>query len=131
MTGSHRKNVVILESERDTGELFARALEQQRRCKCYVAYSLEEAMDLLKSIPIGLLIVDMKLAMADDFGLVRKVRRNFPATVIVVVGYLHQKDLVHKAVSAGARGHVTKPITLDSFRRKIEEYTVQPESSAV
>jgi two-component system nitrogen regulation response regulator GlnG len=123
-----RKNILIFDPERDTGELFARALESRRNCRCYLACSVGEAMDLLRTIPFALMILDLKSAMADDFQLLKQIRRTSPETIIIVDGYLHQREQIHKALSLGARGHIIKPIKLDAFRRQIEEYAFDPES---
>lgn len=131
MNAGSRKNILIFDSERDTGELFARALESRRNCRCYLASSVEEALDLLRGIPFGLMILDLKSAMAEDFHLLKQIRRTSPETIIIVDGYLHQKEHIHKALSLGARGHIIKPIKLDAFRKQIEEYALEPTSSPV
>jgi len=122
-TADSRKNILIFDPERDTSELFARALESRRNCRCYLAGSAAEALDLLEGIPFDLMILDLRSAMADDYLLVRKIRRFSPQTILIVVGYLHQKEQMLKAVSLGVRGHIIKPIQLDAFRKKIEEFT--------
>ena len=130
MNAGSRKNILIFDSERDTGEFFARALESRRNCRCYLASSVEEALDLLRGIPFALMILDLKSAMADDFHLLKQIRKTSPETIIIVDGYLHQKDQILKTLSLGAHGHIIKPIQLDAFRKKIEEYTLDPTSSA-
>lgn len=129
MSESSRKNILIYEPEHDTSELFARALESRRNCKCYLAYSVEEALDLLRGIPFALMILDLKSAMADEFRFLKQLRRTFPETIVIVDGYLHQKEHIHKALSLGAKGHIIKPIKLELLRKKIEEYTLAPTSS--
>lgn len=129
MNAVHRKNILIFDPERDTGELFARALESRRNCRCYLANSIGDTLDLLAGMPIDLIILDLKSAMADDYQLLRKIRGISPQTILIVVGYLHQKEQILKAVSLGARGHIIKPIQIDAFRRKIEEYTLDADAS--
>jgi len=129
LNAESRKNILIFDPERDTSELFARALESRRNCRCYLANSAAEVLDLLRAMPFDLVILDLKSAMADDFHLLRQVRRSSPQPILIVLGYLHQKEHILKAVSLGARGHIIKPIQLDAFRRKIEEYTLDTASS--
>jgi DNA-binding response OmpR family regulator len=131
MDPGSRKNILIFDSERDTSELFARALESRRNCRCYLAYSVEEALDLLRGIPFALMILDLKSAMAEDFHLLKQIRRASPETILIVDGYLHQKEHIHKALGLGARGYIIKPIKLDAFRKQIEEYALDSTSSVV
>ncbi|MDP2993444.1 MAG: response regulator [Deltaproteobacteria bacterium] len=124
----NRKNVLILDPERDVGDLFARALETCKDCKCYLTSKKEEAIALLKDISFHLLLVDMGMAMAGDFSLLKKVRRLSPDMIILVEAYLHQKEQVSKALEYGARGYIIKPITVDEFRKKIDEFYVWAEA---
>jgi len=126
MTDPVRRHILILDPERDTGELFARALEARRDCKCYLAATEEEAVDLLKDISFDIVLMDVGTVTKSDFGLLRKVRRSFPALFILIDAYLHQRDLVNRALAAGAHGYIIKPIKIDSFRKKIDELTTSP-----
>ncbi|MCU0587298.1 MAG: response regulator [Syntrophobacteraceae bacterium] len=132
MSTDSRINILIFDPERDAGELFARALESRRNCRCYLASSVEETLDLLRGgIPFTLMILDLKAAMTDDYLLLKQARRASPQTTVIVVGYLHQKDHILKAMTLGARGHIIKPIKLDAFRKKIEEFTLGSATSTM
>ncbi len=122
MSETNRRNVLILEADRDISELFARAIENRRDLKCYLATGEDEAVDLMQDIPFNLALVDLNIAMESDFKFIRRIRRLFPNVVIVVNAYLHQKELLSKALSLGAQGHIFKPIKVDSFRQKIEQF---------
>lgn len=122
MNGMIRKTILILDGERDTSELFARALEKRKDCKCYLASREEEAIELLRDIPFDMLVMDVNLVVASDFGLLRRIRRDYPGLTIVIDAYLHQKPLITRALSLGASGFFIKPIQIDSFRKKIDEF---------
>lgn len=122
MNETIRKNILILEPERDTSELFARVLERRRECKCYLACKGEEALDLVGDISFDLLLLDIGAVMAGDFSLFKKIRRLLPEMTLIVDGYLHQKDLLTKALALGAQGYFIKPIQVESFRKKMDEF---------
>jgi response regulator of citrate/malate metabolism len=117
-----RKNILILDPERDVGELFARALEARKDCKCYLTSSEKEALALLKDVAFDLLLVDMASVMTGDFGLLKKIKREIPDGVIIVDAYLHQRDQIHRALEYGARGYIIKPLKVDEFRKKIDAF---------
>jgi DNA-binding NarL/FixJ family response regulator len=123
MSDTPRKNILILEPDRDTGELLARALETKQSCKCYLASTEEEAVDLLRDIPFDLLITDLSVAMGGDFSALKRLKRFAPRTAILVNAYLYQLHHVGRALALGVRGHVVKPIKIEQFRRKVEELT--------
>ncbi len=129
-----RRNVLIVDPERDEGELFARALEARRNCKCYLTGKEKEATTLLKDVPFDLLLLDVTTAMAGDFSLLKRIRRDHPNLVIVLIGYFHQRELAQRALEYGVRGHILKPIKIDEFRRKIDgfyEFAEPPAERAV
>jgi DNA-binding NarL/FixJ family response regulator len=121
MSETNRKNILILEADRDVSELFARAIEIRRDCKCYLAAGEEEAFDLMQDILFVLALVDLSIAMEGGFKLLKKIKRRFPEIVIIVNAFLNQKEHLDQAFALGARGHIFKPIKVDSFRKKIEE----------
>ncbi len=123
MNATARKNILILDPERDVGELFTRALESRKNCKCYFASGEDEAIDLLKDIPFGVMLVDMGAAMAGDFSLLKRLRRLSPDALIIVSAYLHQKQSVNRAMTLGASGYIIKPIKVELLRQKIDELT--------
>jgi response regulator of citrate/malate metabolism len=122
MAEINRKNVLIVEVDRDVSELFARAIEARRDCKCYLAASEEEAADLMRDIPFDLALVDFGIAMDGDFRFLKRIRRMFPEIIVVIDAYLHQKEHLGRALLLGAQGHIFKPIKLDTFRKKIEQF---------
>lgn len=124
-----RSNMLILETDRDTGELFARALETHRGCKCYMASDEAEAMSLLKDIPFHLLIADLEMLMATDFSLLKRIKKSFPEMMVLAAGYIHQKVQMSLALSHGADGSITKPIQVNLFRRQIDAFCF-PEMSS-
>ena len=120
----NRKNILILEPDRDVSDLFARALEARKDCKCYTASKEDEALDLLKDISFHLILADLSTVMAKDFGVLRKINRQFPGTTIIVHAYLHQKEHLCKALTLGAHAYIYKPIKVELFRKKIDELCV-------
>ena len=127
MNETNRRSVLIVEPERDVGELFARALETRKDCKCYIAVKEDEAIDLLKDLPFDLILSDMSTTMACDYSLLKKIKRFFPDIPLVVDGYLHQKSFINRALELGAHGYIIKPIKVELFRKKIEEfYSIDP-----
>jgi two-component system CitB family response regulator len=122
MSETNRKNILILDPERDVSDLFARALEANRGFKCYMASTEEDALDLLRDISFGLLLLDMNIASAGGFGLLKRIKRLFPGIVIIIDAYLHQKDRISEALALGASGFIFKPIKIDSFREKIDQF---------
>jgi len=125
----NRKNILILEPDRDVSELLARAIEIRRDCKCYLAGGEEEALDLMQDIPFALALIDLGIALEGEFRLLEKMKRRSPNLVVVVNAFLHQKDYLERALAMGASSHLFKPIKLDSLRKRMEEVLPPPPAS--
>jgi response regulator of citrate/malate metabolism len=111
-----------LEADRDVSELFARAIEARRDCKCYLAEGEEEAADLMYDILFDLTLVDLAIASEADFRFLKKIKRLFPGIIVIVVAFLHQKEYLTKALSLGAHGFIFKPIKVGLFRQKMDQF---------
>jgi response regulator of citrate/malate metabolism len=122
MSESYRKNILILEADRDVSELFARAIEARRDYKCYLAEGEEEAADLMYDIPFDLTLVDLAIAVEADFRFLKQIKRLFPDIVVILAAFLHQKEYLNKALSLGAHGFIFKPIKLGLFRQKMDQF---------
>ena len=122
MNEKNRRSILILDPERDVGELFARALETHKGFKCYLASKEEEAIELIKELHFGLLLLDMDIARAGGFSLLKRIRSLVPRAVIIIDAYLHQKDHFKEALSFGAHGFIFKPIKIDSLRKIVDQF---------
>jgi DNA-binding NtrC family response regulator len=117
-----RRNVLIVEPERDEGELFARALEARRNYKCYVTGKEKEATTLLRDVPIDLMLLDVTMATTQECTLLKRIKRDHPHLLIILVATYYQRDLLHRAREHEIQGYITKPIKIDEFRNHIEVF---------
>lgn len=117
-----RSNILIVDPDRDTGELFARALETHRDCKCYLASNEAEVMSLLRDIRFELVLADLSLLSAGDFSLLKRIRSTFPSVPVIADGYIHQRAQLALAMAHGAKGTIIKPIKVELFRRQIDAF---------
>ncbi|MFH1147678.1 MAG: response regulator [Pseudomonadota bacterium] len=125
----NRMNVLILDRERDIGELFARALETMKKYKCYYATNEEDAVALLKDMGFDLILADMSILSTGDFSLMRKIHRLCPGITIVAGAYNHQKEQITKALSYGAEAYFIKPIPIEELRKRIDDLNIKANSS--
>ena len=124
MDAKNRKNILILDPERDTAELFARALESHQSCKCYWVKTPPEARSLLSEIPFSFLLADIATLLQDHFLLLDAIQELDCDTMVIVDGYLNEKENVKKALEKGACGYFIKPIMVNSLRKIIDDFSV-------
>ena len=125
MDEKNRQYILILDPERDTAELFSRALESYHSCKCYWVKTAPEAKRLLSEIPFNLMLADIGTLLRDRFLLLDAVRELDCNTMVIVDGYLNEKEDVRRAIEKGACGHFIKPIMVSSLRKIIDKFCVR------
>jgi len=125
MVEKSRKNILILDPERDTAELFTRALETH--CdgyKCYWVNDSQQAMSLVSEIPFSFLLADTSILRQDHFLLLDLIHKTACQTVVIVGAYLDETGSIKKAMEMGAAGYFIKPVTVSSLRKLIDDFSV-------
>lgn len=115
-------NILIVDPDEDMQDLFFRALANQKHFRCFVAHNKEEALKILSSFPIDLMLLDIGIVFQSYFAVLQEFLSNFPRTTILVNGSIHQMRHLKDAVSAGAHGYFVKPISLYSLRKIVSSF---------
>ena len=126
MLKKNRKNILILDPERDTAELFSRALENHRDgYKCYWVNDSEQAKSLLFEIPFTFLLADVSILLNDHFLLLDSIQGLPTATVVIANAYVNEKKGIKAAMEKGAAGYFIKPVMVSTLRKLIDDFSTQ------
>ena len=79
------------------------------------AMSTEEARNLLRSEPFGIVITDLRMWGEDGLELVRHISDRYPGTYSIVVTGFVESDLERQCRQAGAYALVPKPFDVDAM----------------
>ena len=125
---SKKERVLAVDDAPTTLEVLERNLTSQGY-QVFTAPSVPEAITILKSTPVELVITDLKMPGVSGLDLIRHVRENFKETeVIMITGYPTVEGAV-KAVKTGAEEYLTKPFTdeelLAAVRRAMDKLHVR------
>ena len=114
------KCILVVDDAPDTLEVLQRNLSS-RGFIVYTAPGVEEALVILGSTMIDLVITDLKMPKASGLDLVRHVRDNLKNTeVIMITGFASIEGAV-KAVKMGAEEYLAKPFTDDELFIAVEK----------
>lgn len=103
--------LLIVDDEKSTRDGLRMALEDH--FDCYVASGIKEAMLILKSEPIDLLLTDLRLSGESGMDLLDKtLTLPHPPVAIMMTAY-GSVDTAVEAMRRGAWNFVTKPLNLD------------------
>jgi len=90
----------------------------QYGCKTFLAGTAEEALDVLESNEIDIVLADIVLPGMDGLELTDTIRKEFEADTIVMTGYTDDFSY-ETAVTRGASDFVFKPIRLGELQLRI------------
>jgi len=111
---SNRARLLIVDDSVDTRELLDRNLSSQGY-RVLTAADVPQALTILGSTKIDLVITDLKLPGVSGLELVRHVSENFKDTeVMMITGYPSVEGAV-AAVKSGAQEYLIKPFTKEEF----------------
>ena len=123
MTSEHAA-ILVVDDAVDTLEVVRRNLTD-RGYQVYTAPDVSEALSLLETTDIDLVITDLKMPRISGLDLVRHVRENYRNTeIMMMTGYASVTGAV-EAMKTGAEEYLVKPFTEDELlaavRRSLEK----------
>jgi DNA-binding NtrC family response regulator len=108
------ESILVVDDAPDTLEVLRRNLFS-KGYRVFTAPGVEEALEILSSTSVDLVITDLKMPKASGLDLVRHVRENLKDTeVMMITGYASIEGAV-KAVKTGAEEYLEKPFTDDEL----------------
>ncbi len=119
---SERTRILVVDDQRTTLEVLERNLGSEGYT-VFTASAVWQALQLLETTAVDLVITDLKMPGSSGLELVRHVRENLPDTeVVMITGYPSIEGAV-EAVRSGAEDYLTKPFTdeelFDAVRRAL------------
>ena len=87
------------------------------------ATSGEEAIETMKSSPVNLVILDIKMPKKDGLETLKELKRINPAAKVIIATGYKSVDTAHEASQLGASDYITKPFDKDRIREVVRRYS--------
>jgi len=115
-----KERILVVDDAPDTLELIERNLTA-KGYQVFTAPGAVEAIRILDSTPVDLVITDLKMPKVSGLDLVRHVRENLVDTeVMMITGYPTVEGAV-TAVKAGSQEYLTKPFTDEELLAAVQD----------
>ena len=119
-----KTTILVVDDAPATLEVIQRNLSA-RGYKVLIASCVSDAIKILETTAMDLVITDMKMPKVSGLDLIRHLRENYKNTeVMMITGYATVEGAV-EAVKAGAEEYLAKPFTdeelLDAVKRSLEK----------
>lgn len=104
-------------------------LLQNRGFHIDIAGSGMEALDILRSKAIQLVVLDVKMPEMDGIATLKRIKREFPGVIIIMLtGHATVENAV-EGIRLGARDYLMKPVDVNDLADKIDEALVGKKSA--
>lgn len=114
------ENILIVDDSKSTLEILQRNLISQGYM-VRTATNVTQAIQILETVSIDLVITDLKMPEISGMDLIRHVRENYAGTgVIMITGYASIETAV-SAVKQGAEAYLPKPFTDEELFNAVKE----------
>ncbi|HXN50093.1 MAG TPA: sigma-54 dependent transcriptional regulator [Bryobacteraceae bacterium] len=110
-----QKRVLVV----DDDESLRRVTEVQlQQCGYHVRTAAcgREALDLLQIGPVELVVTDLRMPGMSGLDLLKRIRADYPETVVIMVTAFGTIETAVEAMRAGAYDYVTKPVHIDELK---------------
>jgi DNA-binding NtrC family response regulator len=115
----YKEHILVVDDSPDTLEVIQRNLEA-KGYRVSASPGAVEAIKILESVPIDLVITDLKMPEVDGLSLTRHIQENFKDTeVMMITGYPSVEGAV-EAVKTGAEEYLPKPFTDEELLRAVK-----------
>lgn len=107
---SEKESILVVDDSEATLEVIQRNLSGEGY-RVFTAVNVGDAINLIESTPLDLVITDLKMPKVSGLDLIRHLKENYKNTeVMMITGYATVEGAV-EAVKAGAEGYLSKPFT--------------------
>jgi len=115
----NRRRVLVVDDDESLRRVTQVQLEQAG-CETMVAAYGAEALALLQTSAQDLVITDLKMPGMSGLDLLRRIRSEYPDTVVVMITAFGAVDTAVEAMKVGAHDYITKPVNADELELVVQ-----------
>ena|SRR3990167_4982162 len=116
-----KKKLLVVDDEKAAAELLVSFFKTKPDIEPIAAFTLEDAISLIKIHKPEILIVDLNLAGKSGLDVIRHAKEIIPASAIIVVTGLPDEYLEVESQMLGAEYFLEKPIKIEELAMLVEK----------
>lgn len=118
--------ILIVDDETDASEILSLRL-RRRKMQTFTAANGQEALDFLKTTPVDIVLLDVKMPGMDGIEVLRHIKRDHKDIEVIMLSGHADMDVATQGLELGAFFYQLKPIDLESLCHKMEDACKQRE----
>ena len=112
------KKILLVDDEKELLKTTEEVLRSEGFFNIYMAENCEAALQIVKTQPIALMLLDVMLPDGDGFSLFEKLRQMTQAPVIFLTAKGESEDRIH-GLGLGADDYIVKPFLMKELSLRI------------
>jgi len=119
----NKKKILVVDDNQDSRELVLKILGKQNY-HLLEAYDGEDALNKIMVEKPDLVLMDISMPKIDGYEVTRRLKNmeDYKDITIIALTAHAMKGDCEKALSAGCKGYITKPINIREFSEQIKRY---------
>ena len=110
--------ILIVDDEKDFVEMFSLRLTRQGE-KVSVAYSGQEALDLLEKTKIDVVILDIRMPGMDGIETLKRIKSSYPLVEVIMLTGHGSTETAVEGMKEGAFDYLLKPADFEDISEKV------------
>ncbi len=110
--------ILIVDDEKDFVEMFSLRLTRQGE-KVSVAYSGQEALDLLEKTRIDVVILDIRMPGMDGIETLKRIKASYPLVEVIMLTGHGSTETAVEGMKEGAFDYLLKPADFEDISEKV------------
>ncbi len=119
-TETPTRTLLVVEDDRATQSLYRQGLKGLAGFRILIASDGAQAMEILRSEPVNVLVTDLNMPVMDGFNLIARASRLYPQIPIIVMTGLGESQHLNSPLQLGAVRILTKPPRLTLLMDEIK-----------
>ena len=112
--------VLLVDDEVEFIETLLKRLKK-RKLDVYGVYSGEEALEFLKSHPVDIVVLDMKMPGMNGLETLRQIKRESPLVEVIMLTGHANMEVAIEGMELGAFDYLMKPMDIDELLYKLQD----------
>ncbi len=115
-----KPRILVVDDEKPTRQNLEHVLKKEGY-QVQTAENGVEALDILGRTPFDVIVTDLKMEKVDGLSLLSRVKRDHPATEVIVISGYATVPVAVEAIKRGSYHFISKPLKLDELRETVKK----------